>query len=141
MKWINAGERMPEDGASVIFRRIGDNRTIILGSDLSMKLFAVQEINKEKTDKGQPPFEINMSIFEWLDESSTKPDIYALGSSLNVERITKYRKLAEDFNLEEGTVRDIFCRGADWGIEVAEGLLGYVKNNNDIYNEKKVNHE
>jgi hypothetical protein len=133
---------MPEDGTSVIFRRIGDNYSIILGSDLSMRLFAVQEINKEKTWQGHPPFEIDMSKFEWLDESSTKPDIYALGSSLNTERITKYRKLAEDFNIDEGTVRDIFCRGADWGIEVAERLLGYVKNNNDIYNDKKkVNHE
>jgi hypothetical protein len=137
MKWINAGERMPEDGGSVIFRRVGDKRSIILGSDFSMKLFAVQEINREKMDKGQPLFEIDMSIFEWLDESSTKPDIYALGSSLNTERITKYRKLAEDYYIEEGTVRDIFCRGADWGIEVAERLLGYVKNNNDICNDKK----
>jgi hypothetical protein len=51
-----------------------------------------------------------------------KPDIYQMGTELNVERISKYRKLAEDFTIEEGTVRDIFCKGADWGLEVAERL-------------------
>lgn len=48
-----------------------------------------------------------------------KTNIYELGP-LNTERIAKYRKLAEDYNIEEGTVRDIFCKGADWGLEVAE---------------------
>jgi len=48
-----------------------------------------------------------------------KPDIYT-PSALNTERIAKYRKLAEDYNIDEGTVRDIFCKGADWGIEVSE---------------------
>jgi hypothetical protein len=52
-----------------------------------------------------------------------KPDIYSnIPGDLNTERITKYRKLAEDFTIEEGTVRDIFCKGAEWGIEVSERL-------------------
>ena len=52
-----------------------------------------------------------------------KPDIYSnIPGDLNTERITKYRKLAEDYTIEEGTVRDIFCKGADWGVEVCERL-------------------
>lgn len=47
-----------------------------------------------------------------------KPNIYA--KELNTERIAAYRKLAEDFNLDEGTVRDIFCKGAEWGVDVAD---------------------
>jgi hypothetical protein len=71
MKWINAGERMPVDGASVIFRRVGDkyNNSLILGGALSMKIFAVEEINKEKLANGHEPFKIDMNLFEWLDES------------------------------------------------------------------------
>lgn len=46
-----------------------------------------------------------------------KPNIYA--GQLNTERITTYQKLAEDYNLEEGTVGHIFCEGANWGIDVA----------------------
>lgn len=48
-----------------------------------------------------------------------KPDdIYELWP-LNVERIAKYQKLAKDYNIDEGIVRDIFCKGAEWGIEVS----------------------
>jgi hypothetical protein len=70
-----------------------------------------------------------------------KPDIYKLGD-LNTERITKYRKVAEGYFLQEGTVRDIFCKGAEWGIEVSERLnliaeenIAYV-----IYNNKYKNY-
>jgi hypothetical protein len=71
MKWINAGERMPVDGASVIFRRVGDkyNNSLILSGALSMKIYTVQQINLEKTGNHQLPFEIDMKKFEWLDES------------------------------------------------------------------------
>ena len=61
-----------------------------------------------------------------------KPDIYQLGD-LNTERIAKYRKLAEDYTIDEGTVRDIFCLGAEWGLEICkrfnpdnDGNIAYV---------------
>ena len=44
------------------------------------------------------------------------PDIYS--GKLNTMRIKKYKKLAEEYNISEGTVRDIFCKGADWHKEV-----------------------
>jgi hypothetical protein len=40
------------------------------------------------------------------------PDHYA--GELNTKRIKAYKMLHEQYNLEEGTVRDIFCKGADW---------------------------
>ena len=40
------------------------------------------------------------------------PNHYA--GELNTKRIKAYRLLHEQYNLEEGTVRDIFCKGADW---------------------------
>ena len=46
-----------------------------------------------------------------------EPDIYS--GDLNRTRIRKYRKIAKYYNIEVGTVRDIFCKGADWGIEVS----------------------
>jgi len=39
------------------------------------------------------------------------PDIYS--GKLNAKRIKKYKKLAQLYNVEEGTVRDIFCSGAE----------------------------
>lgn len=44
--------------------------------------------------------------------SKSLPDHYA--GELNTKRIKAYRLLHEQYNLEEGTVRDIFCKGADW---------------------------
>ena len=44
--------------------------------------------------------------------SKSLPDHYA--GELNTKRIKTYRLLHEQYNLEEGTVRDIFCKGADW---------------------------
>jgi hypothetical protein len=49
-----------------------------------------------------------------------KPNIYA--GILNTERIAAYQKLAENYNLEEGTVGHIFCEGANWGIGVTERI-------------------
>ena len=43
-----------------------------------------------------------------------KPDIYS--GKLNSQRIKRYLNLAELYNIEESTVREIFCKGADWGI-------------------------
>lgn len=44
--------------------------------------------------------------------SKSLPDHYA--GELNTKRIKAYKMLHEQYNLEEGTVRDIFCKGADW---------------------------
>ena len=51
--------------------------------------------------------------------SKSLPDHYA--GKLNTKRIKAYRLLHEQYNLEEGTVRDIFCKGADWYKEQANG--------------------
>ena len=48
-------------------------------------------------------------------------DIYTPGD-LNTDRIAIYTKLAQDYNIEIGTVREIFCKGADWGIDLANGI-------------------
>lgn len=46
------------------------------------------------------------------DVSGSLPDIYS--RELNTERIKHYKHLAEGYNVSESTVRDIFCRGAEW---------------------------
>jgi hypothetical protein len=40
------------------------------------------------------------------------PDIYA--GELNVKRIKAYMDLKDLYTIEEGTIRDIFCKGADF---------------------------
>jgi ribosome recycling factor len=42
----------------------------------------------------------------------TKIDIHP--GELNTERIKRYSRLAEEYNVEKSTVRDIFHVGADW---------------------------
>jgi hypothetical protein len=46
------------------------------------------------------------------DVSGSLPDIYS--GELNTERIKQYKHLAKGYNVSESTVRDIFCRGAEW---------------------------
>jgi hypothetical protein len=61
----------------------------------------------------------NLDVLE-VEVVKDGTDIYA--GKLNTERIKKYQKLAEDFTIEECTVRDIFCKGAEWGIKVTERI-------------------
>lgn len=49
-----------------------------------------------------------------------KPNIYA--GELNDLRIAAYQKLAESYNLTEGTVGRIFCAGADWAVDTIDKL-------------------
>lgn len=51
-------------------------------------------------------------LFCQTDVVRSLPDIYS--GELNTERIKEYRKLKDLYNVEEGTIRDIFCSGADW---------------------------
>jgi hypothetical protein len=51
-------------------------------------------------------------LFCKTDVSKSLPDHYV--GELNTKRIKAYRLLHKQYNLEEGTVRDIFCKGADW---------------------------
>lgn len=37
---------------------------------------------------------------------------------INTERILMYRKLAEESGLPEAEVRNVFCKGAEWGIDL-----------------------
>lgn len=53
------------------------------------------------------------------DVMPSLPDIYR--GKLNAKRIKKYKKLAQLYNIQEGTVRDLFCSGADWFKKVTEG--------------------
>jgi hypothetical protein len=43
-------------------------------------------------------------------------DIYD-DPKLNKERIAEYMKLKELFNVSEGTLREVFCAGAEWAIK------------------------
>jgi hypothetical protein len=52
---------------------------------------------------------------------TTLPDAYAM--ELNTKRIKAYKLLAERYNIDEGTVRDIFCHGLDWYRTEAEETL------------------
>ena len=60
--------------------------------------------------------EIDISEFRQLfsdkGEEVLQVDIYS--GELNTERISMYKKLSEQYNIEESTVRDIFNAGADW---------------------------
>lgn len=59
--------------------------------------------------------EISLSEFRQLfskGEEVLQVDIYS--GELNTERISMYKKLSEQYNIEESTVRDIFNAGADW---------------------------
>jgi hypothetical protein len=51
-------------------------------------------------------------LFCKYDISKSLPDHYA--GELNTKRIRAYKMLHKQYNIEEGTVRDIFCSGADW---------------------------
>jgi hypothetical protein len=50
-------------------------------------------------------------------DKMTEPDIYS--GELNSERIKQYQDHAKLYNVQEGTIRDAFCRGADWALEIA----------------------
>lgn len=54
-------------------------------------------------------------------KKSSLPDHYA--GELNFKRIEAWQKLAKEYNIEEGTVREIFCKGADWYKKVIENNL------------------
>lgn len=42
-------------------------------------------------------------------------DIYS--NKINTLRIKEYKKLAKEYTISESTVREIFCKGAEWGIK------------------------
>lgn len=45
-------------------------------------------------------------------------DIYI--GELNTERIAEYMKLEQLYNIDRGIIRDVFCKGAEWGIEISK---------------------
>jgi hypothetical protein len=49
---------------------------------------------------------------EILAGLNAPPDIYS--GALNEKRIRAYRKFAEGYTVDEGTIRDAFCAGADF---------------------------
>lgn len=55
---------------------------------------------------------------EKFKKSNKFPDPYA--GHLNTERIKAYRRLSELYDIDESTIRDVFCRGVDWYKEKAE---------------------
>lgn len=58
-----------------------------------------------------------IKLFEGGDGKEVlQVDIYS--GELNTERILTYKKLSEQYNIEESTVRDIFNAGADWVINL-----------------------
>ena len=64
----------------------------------------------DKTEITYPEF---IKLFEGGESKEVlQVDIYS--GELNTERISMYKKLSEQYNIEESTVRDIFNAGADW---------------------------
>ena len=47
-----------------------------------------------------------------INATQSLPDAYA--GEMNFDRIKTYKKLAEDYHISDGAIRDIFCKGADW---------------------------
>lgn len=63
-----------------------------------------------RTELTYPEF---IKLFEGGESKEVlQVDIYS--GELNTERISMYKKLSEQYNIEESTVRDIFNAGADW---------------------------
>lgn len=63
--------------------------------------------------------QLALTVWE-IDVVDECTDIYT--GDLNTDRIAEYTRLAQQYNIEIGTVRDIFCKGADWGIDLANGI-------------------
>jgi len=81
-------------------------------------------INGEEIDiTTEKVLTLTYTIIDYLEakikEGETLPNIYKLGE-LNTKRIAAYRKFAELYDVEEGTIRDAFCKGADWYKELIE---------------------
>lgn len=51
-------------------------------------------------------------VFCMIQNLKYLPDIYE--GKTNTARIKAYRKLKELWNVDEGTIRDLFCAGAEW---------------------------
>ena len=80
----------------------------------------ISDYKQENNITSDEPIE-DGDILDWLAQkqafdlhnvNKSLPDHYA--GELNTQRIKAYRLLHEQYNLEEGTVKDIFCKGADW---------------------------
>lgn len=56
--------------------------------------------------------EMYASLFNKETNDKRLPDAYS--GKLNEGRIKAYKQIAEGYNIEEGTVRDIFSKGIDW---------------------------
>ena len=99
---LNTGGLIDEDG---------DSSYILLAKSNKNEWIAYLESGcKDKT-------EISLSEFRQLfskGEEVLQVDIYS--GELNTERISTYKKLSKQYNIEESTVRDIFNAGADWVI-------------------------
>jgi hypothetical protein len=61
---------------------------------------------------------IGTTILNLLKPKKILPDHYS--GELNYLRIKEYRKICKEYNVSESTVRDIFCKGADWYKSVLE---------------------
>ena len=67
--------------------------------------------------KDQNLTELTYSQFlDMMGESEEVLQVDIYSGELNTERISTYKKLSEQYNIEESTVRDIFNAGADWVI-------------------------
>ena len=71
-----------EFATPIIFRRVGDNNTIMLGCGLFAKLSEVEIINQKKIAEGKEPYKIDMTLFEWLDESSEEDVVWVIYDTL-----------------------------------------------------------
>lgn len=77
---------------------------------------AAKEYAERFWDYNKGGSNVRISGFKAGAEYKSKIDIYS--GELNTERIKQYKKLAELYNVQESTVRDIFCKGADWALKL-----------------------
>lgn len=120
MKWIKASEKIPElypvNASSELHYKL-DGRKVD-GFFLHSQCFEYFDV----TISGYSQIEGHeFGRIEYLDESPTAqqqgesgelPDIYK--GELNTKRIAEYRRVGQAFSVDEGTIRDVFCAGADW---------------------------
>jgi hypothetical protein len=56
--------------------------------------------------------EMKKDVLKIIEYQCTLPEIYQ--NQLNADRIIEYKKIAEEYNIDELIIGTIFSKGADW---------------------------
>ena len=79
--------------------------------DLLLEMASVLNTSTERRS-AQLVGAINLHESEYKINPENRPNIYK--GELNLKRIKTIHNISERYNLQEGTVRDLFCAGADF---------------------------